>query len=161
MTIAAILGLVAAALAACIPPAASILLGIAAAFGAAAIIAGILWGIFCPKPCAWALLLAWQVALGSGFLLLCFTTCCPSFWPIGLGLIALGVAGMFAWKARCKKNRCQVLKELVIALSGVLIPLLGWLAAIPVLAPCINHVVTGILSTIAAIITLAAANCIP
>jgi hypothetical protein len=50
---------------------------------------------------------------------------------------------------------------MVIALSGVLIPLLGWLAAIPVLAPCINHVVTGILSTIVAIITLAAANCIP
>lgn len=161
MTIAAILGIVAAALAACIPPAATVLLWIAAAFGAAALIAGILWGIFCPKPCAWALLLTWQVALGAGFLLLCFTTCCPSFWPIGLGLIALGIALMLVWKRRCKKNRCQVLKELVIAISGVLIPLLGWLTAIPVLAPCINPLVTGILASIAGIITLAAANCIP
>lgn len=161
MTIAAILAVVALALAACIPPAASTLLVIAAAFGAAAAIAGAIWGIFCKKPCAWALLLAWQVAIGAGFLLLCFTTCCPSFWPIGIGLVVVGAGLMLLWKQRCHKNRCQVLKELVLAMSGVLIPLLGWLGAIPILTPCINHVVTGALSLLAGALTVAALNCIP
>ncbi len=161
MTIAAILALVALALAACIPPAAPTLLAIAAGLGAAAAIAGVFWGIFCKKPCAWALLLAWQAAIGAGYLLLCFTTCCPSFWVIGGGLILLGIGLMLAWKSHCNQNRCQVLKELVLAISGVLIPLLGWLGVIPVLAPCINHVVTGALATLAALLTAAALHCIP
>lgn len=161
MTIAAILAIVAAALAVCIPPAASILLGIALGFAIAAAIAGVIWSIFCRKPCAWALLLAWQAAIGAGFMLLCFTTCCPSFWVIGFGLIAAGVGLMLLWKQHCHKNRCQVLKELVLAISGVLIPLLGWFGAIPILAPCINHIVTAALSAVAAALTVAALHCIP
>jgi PKD repeat protein len=159
MTIAAILAIVAASLAACIPAAATPLLWLAAGLGLAAAIAAVLWGIFCPKPCAWALLLAWQVALGVGFILLCFTVCCPTFWVIGLALVGVGVALMFTWKKRCNKSNCAVLKELVIALSGVVLPLLGWLGAIPALAACINTVVTGALSTLAAAIAVAATNC--
>ena len=161
MTIAAILGLVALALAACIPPAAYVLAWIAAGLGLLALIAGILWGIFCPKPCLWGLLLAWQVSIGAGLLLLCFTTCCPIFWPIGLGLVAAGIALMLIWKRRCRKNQCQVLKELVIAISGVLIPLLGSLGLIPVLAPCLNPLVTAAVSVLAGVITIMAASCIP
>ena len=159
MTIAAILAIVAVSLAACIPAAATPLFWLAAALGLVAAIAGILWGIFCPKPCAWALLLAWQVALGVGFILLCFTVCCPIFWAIGLGLVAVGVTLMFIWKERCNKSNCAVLKELVIALSGVVLPLLGWLGVIPALAACINPIVTGALSTLAAVIAVAATNC--
>ena len=159
MTIAAILAIVAVSLAVCIPAAATPLFWLALGLGIAAAIAGILWGIFCPKPCAWALLLAWQVALGVGFVLLCFTVCCPVFWVIGGGLVLAGIALMFTWKERCNKSNCAVLKELVIALSGVILPLLGWLGAIPALAACINPIVTGALSTLAAAIAVAATNC--
>ena len=161
MTIAAILGIVSLSLAACIPPAAPVLLWLALAFGILAALAGLFWGFLCPKPCAWALLLAWQVSLGVGFILLYFTMCCPVFWPIGLGLLALGISLMLVWKKRCKKSNCAVLKELVIALSGVVLPLLGWLGVIPALAACINPIVAGALSTLAAAVTLAAASCVP
>lgn len=159
MTIAAILAIVAASLAACIPAAATPLLWLAAGLGLAAAIAALLWSIFCPKPCAWALLLAWQVALGVGLILLCFTVCCPTFWVVGLALIGVGVALMFTWKERCNKSNCAVLKELVIAISGVVLPLLGWLGVVPALAACINTVVTAALSTLAAAIAIAATNC--
>ena len=159
MTIAAILAIVAVSLAACIPAAATALLWLAAALGVVAAIAAFFWAIFCTKPCAWGLLLTWQVALGVGLILLCFTVCCPVFWVIGLLLFAAGVALMFVWKRKCKKSNCAVLKELVIAISGVVLPLLGWLGVIPPLAACINTVVTGILSTLAAAIAIAATNC--
>lgn len=161
MTIAAILAIVATALAICVPPpAAAVLAWIAASLGILAAIAAIFWGIFCPKPCAWALLLAWQVSIGVGFTLLYFTTCCPQFWLIGLPLIATGIGLMFAWKRRCNMSTCAVLKELSIALSSVILPLLGWLGAIPGLAACINHVVAGILSTLAAAVGVAVLHCI-
>lgn len=159
MTIAAILAIVSLSLAACVPQAATVLAGIAAGLGLAAATAGILWGIFCPKPCAWALLLAWQVSVGVGFVLLYFTTCCHQFWFIGLPLIAAGIALMFVWKRHCNMSTCEVLKELSIALSSVILPLLGWLGVIPALAACINHVVAGILSTLAAAVALAALHC--
>ena len=93
--------------------------------------------------------------------MLYFTRCCPTFWPIGLGLVAGGIALMLVWKKRCKKSNCAVLKELVVALSGVVLPLLGWLGVIPALAACINPIVAGALSTLAAAVTLAAASCVP
>jgi hypothetical protein len=160
MTLAAILAIASLALAICLPPAAaSVLAWIAAGLGAVAVIAGALWGIFCPKPCAWALLLSWQVSIGVGCLLLCFTTCCPNFWWIGLGLLAAGVALMSVWKSRCHKDACGVLKELAIALSSVVVPLIGWLGMIPVLSACINHAVATALSTLAGIVTAAVVHC--
>jgi hypothetical protein len=160
MTVAAILAIVSLALAVCVPPAAYVLGWIALGLGIAAALAGVFWAIFCPKPCAWALLLAWQVSIGVGFVLLYFTVCCPTFWLIGLALLAAGVALMFVWKRRCRKSTCAVLKELSIALSSVILPLLGWLGVIPALAACINHVVAGVLSTLAAAIAAAVLHCV-
>jgi hypothetical protein len=160
MTVAAILAIAAVALAVCIPPAAHVLFLIALGLGITAAIAAIFWGILCPKPCAWALLLAWQVSIGVGFVLLYFTVCCPTFWLIGLGLLAAGLGLMVVWKRRCRKGTCAVLKELSIALSSVILPLLGWLGVIPALAACINHVVAGVLSTLAAAVTAAVLHCI-
>jgi hypothetical protein len=160
MTVAAILAIVSIALAVCVPALATVLAWIALGLGIAAAVAGILWGIFCPKPCAWALLLAWQVSIGVGFVLLYFTTCCPTFWFVGLPLIGIGVALMFAWKRQCHMSNCAVLKELSIALSSVILPLLGWLGVIPGLAACVNHVVAGILSTLAAAVGVAVLHCI-
>jgi len=160
MTIAAILAIVALALAICLPPAAYALGWIALGLGIAAALAAIFWAILCPKPCAWALLLAWQVSVGVGFVLLYFTVCCPSFWWIGLSLLVAGLALMLVWKRRCHKNTCEVLKELSIALSSVILPLLGWLGVIPALAACINHLVAGILSTLAAAVGAAVLHCV-
>jgi hypothetical protein len=161
MTVAAILAIVAISLAICVPPpVAAVLAWIALGLGILAALTGILWGILCPKPCAWGLLLAWQVSIGVGFVLLYFTTCCPTFWFIGLPLIGAGIALMFVWQRRCHMSNCAVLKELSIALSSVVLPLLGWLGAIPGLSACVNHVVAGILSTIAAAVVVAALHCI-
>jgi hypothetical protein len=161
MTVAAILAIVSLALAVCGPSAAYVLGWIALGLGITAALAGIFWAIFCPKPCAWALLLAWQVSVGVGFTLLYFTVCCPTFWWIGLALLAAGLALMFVWKRRCRKSTCAVLKELSIALSSVILPLLGWLGVIPALAACINHVVAAVLSTLAAAIAAAVLHCVP
>lgn len=161
MTIAAILAIVSVSLAACIPAATTALLWLALGFGLLAAIAALFWNFLCPKPCAWGLLLAWQVSLGVGFILLYFTVCCPVFWWIGFGLVAAGIALMLLWKKRCKKSTCAVLKELVVALVGVVLPILGWVGAIPVLTACINSYVAGVLSTLASLATLAAASCIP
>ena len=98
--------------------------------------------------------------LGVGFVLLYFTVCCPTFWPIGLGLLGVGVGLMLLWKKQCHKSKCAVLKELVIALSGVVLPLLGWLGVIPALAACINPLVAGALSTLAAAVAIALASCV-
>jgi hypothetical protein len=163
MTVAAILAIVSAALAICVtlpPPAAAALDWIALSLGIAATLAAVIWAIWCPKPCAWALLLAWQVSIGVGFVLLYFTACCPIFWWIGLSLIAAGAALMIVWKRRCRETTCAVLKELSIALSSVILPLLGWLSVIQALAACINHVVAGVLSTVAAVIGVAVLHCI-
>jgi hypothetical protein len=119
-----------------------------------AVIAGIFWAIFCSKPCGWGLLLAWQVAIGAGLVLLCFTNCCPVFWIIGPALIALGIGLLFAWKKKCHKSNCAVMKELVIALSGVVLPLLGWLGVIPGLAACINPLAVAALSSLAGVIAI-------
>ena len=159
MTVSAIFALVAAALAACIPPAAPALFVIAGILAAVAFIAGIFWAIFCSKPCGWGLLLAWQVAIGAGLILLCFTTCCPSFWIIGPLLVLIGIGLLFAWKERCHKSNCAVMKELLIALSGVVLPVLGWLGVIPVLAACINPLAVGALTSLAAIVAISAATC--
>jgi hypothetical protein len=85
--------------------------------------------------------------------------CCPAFWTIGLLLVALGVTLMFVWKQRCEKSYCDVLKELMIAISGVVLPLLSWAGLIPSLAACINKFVTAILTLLAGIIAVTAANC--
>ena len=159
MTIAAILAIVAAALAVCIPPLAYYLGWTALGLAILAAIAGIFWAIFCPKPCAWAALLGWQVSIGAGFILLYFTQCCPTFWWIGGGLVVAGIALMLWWKQHCNKSSCAVLKELVIAISGAVLPLLGTLGVVPAIAACINPIVAAALSVLAAGLTIAAVNC--
>ena len=161
MTIAAILAIASASIAACIPAAASFLFTLAIVLGIIAGIAAILFAIFCPKPCAWGLLFLWQVLLGVGLLLLCFTTCCPSFWVIGGGLTAAGLGLMALWKSRCNKSNCDVLKELVIAISGVVVPLVGWFLGVPVLMACMNTIITAALTTLAGLIAIAASQCGP
>jgi PKD repeat protein len=161
MVIAAILAGVSLLLAACVPAAASALLYVALACAILAFGAGLVWALFCPRPCAWGLLFAWQVALGIGYAALYFSTCCA--WLVGVGLpsLALGLTLAVVWKSRCKKTQCELLKELVVVLSGVVLPVLGWLGVIPGLSACTNTALVGALSTLIAALVIAAANCIP
>ncbi|HJQ41207.1 MAG TPA: PKD domain-containing protein [Thermoanaerobaculia bacterium] len=159
MTIAAILAIAAASIALCIPPAATFLFTAAAIFAGIALIAGILFAIFCPKPCAWGILFTWQVLIGVGLILLCFTTCCPAFWALGSGFTGIGLGVMAWWKQRCDKSWCEVAKELVIAISGVVIPLLGWLGVVAALAACINPVITAALAVLAGALAVTASQC--
>jgi hypothetical protein len=159
LVIAAILAILAVVVAICVPAAATVLLVIAALAGLIAFIAGIIW-YFCPKPCLWGLLLAWQVALGVGLALLFFTKCCSIFWFFGFLGIFAALVMLVVWAIKCHKNRCQVLAELTIAVSGIILPLLGWIGVIPGLSACINHVVAAIASTFALAIVLALSACI-
>ena len=158
LVIAAIIALLATLVAVCVPAAATVLLTLATVAGLVAIIAGIIW-YFCPKPCQWGLLLAWQVLLGVGLALLFFTKCCPTFWVFGiLSLVAASVL-LTLWATKCQKSRCQVLAELTVAVSGIILPLLGWIGLLPGLSMCINPVVAAAASTFAAAIALALSVC--
>jgi PKD repeat protein len=142
LIIAAILAGVSLLLAVCIP--APVLAWVALGFAIIALVAGIFWWWFCPKPCLWGLLFAWQVALGIGYVALYFTLCCHLLlWWVGIPSVVAGLTLAVVWKHRCNKTNCQLLKEIAVAISGVVLPLLGWLGVIPALSLCINPVVAG------------------
>ena len=159
MTIGIILGIVIAALIACHPALWGPLSTFAVVVGVVTVVAAFVWA-FCDKPCAWALLLAWQVSVGAGAVLLYFNQCCTlAFSLIGLGLVGAGVTLMFVWKSHCNESDCAVVAELSIALVSVILPVLGWVGVIPVLHACVNNVVAGILSALAAAVVLKLAHC--
>jgi PKD domain len=159
MTIGIILGIVIAALIACHPALWGPLTTFAVVVGVVTAVATFFWA-FCDKPCAWALLLAWQVSVGAGAVLLYFSKCCAvAFWLIGLGLVAAGVTLMFVWKSHCNESDCAVVAELSIALVSVILPVLGWVGAIPVLHACVNTLVAAILSLLASVVVVKLARC--
>ncbi len=143
----------------CVPAAAKVLLGFALGTALVSVIAGIIWSFCANRPCGWKLLFAWQVALGVGFGVLYFTGCCPWLWWVGIASILAAVYLIRKWVNQCHVGRCRLLSEMLVATSGILIPLLGWLGAIPALGSCINRVVAVGLTTMAAGLTYAVAAC--
>ena len=143
----------------CIPGAGSEWLWAAVSLAVAGAVLLVLWAFFCPKPCGWALLLAWQVALGAGIGALYFAKCCPWLWAVGGGLIAAGLAGLIAWWIKCHRTLCQVLVELAIVLSVVILPVLGWIASIPFLTPCLTPAVDATVASVTAAVTAGLAAC--
>lgn len=159
MVITAILAALALYICICVPGGAPTFCWVAAGFAAALALLGLIWGIFCPKPCKWGLLLAWQLALGTGIAALYIANCCPVLWAIGAGLIASAAIPFELWRRQCDASKCTIYAELAIVMSGVLIPVFGWLAGIPILAACFNPIVTGIVGTIAGLLALALIRC--
>lgn len=123
-----------------------------------AILLGI-WFFWCPKPCGAALLIAWQIALGSGIGALYFAPCCPFLWVIGAALIAAAIAGLIVWRRRCRRTRCQVLAELGIVITVVVVPVLGWLAGVPFLSACLNPIVGSAVGLLSAAIAWGLIRC--
>jgi hypothetical protein len=127
-----------------------------------AIVAAVLLGIWlflCPKPCGAALLIGWQIALGAGIGALYFANCCPTLWAIGAALIAAALAGLIAWIVRCEPTRCQVLAELGVVITVVILPILGWVAGISFLQPCLNPIVAASVSTLSGLVSLGLIVC--
>lgn len=157
--IAAILAALALYICQCVPVAGSYFCWIALGLAAlSAILLGI-WYFWCPKPCGAALLIGWQIALGAGIGALYFAPCCPTLWIIGAVLIAAAIAGLFLWIRRCKEAFCQVLAELAVVITVVVIPVLGWIAGIPFLSACLNPIIAAAVSTLSAAIALGLAHC--
>lgn len=157
--VAAILATLALYICQCVPGAGSAFCW--AALGLAIVSAVLLgiWWIWCPKPCGAGLLIAWQIALGAGIGALYFAPCCPVLWVIGGALIAAAVAGMVLWIRRCRKTRCQVLAELAIVITVVVVPILGWIAGVPFLGACLDPIVAASVSTLSALIAIGLAHC--
>lgn len=144
----------------CVPGASSVFIGISIGLAIAAGVLLALWLIFCPQPCGWQLLLAWQVALGVGIGALYYATCCPILWAIGFGLIAVAIGLLLAWVRRCKKTFCQVMVELSVVITGVILPVLGWLFGIPLISACLNPIVAAAVGTLASAVAFAIAFCL-
>ena len=155
-----ILAIIAGYIAICVPGAAlpGGITAAALAIGAAILIA--LWLAFCDQPCSWGLLFAWEVALGAGIGALYFAMCCPTLWTVGVGLIAAGLGGLAWWRRRCRVSRCDVLRELIIVVSGVIVPVIGWIAGIPALTACLSPVIAASVTTLSgALAVLYATSC--
>ena len=105
----------------------------------------------------WGLLLAWQVFLGFGLVVLYFLNCC--FWTlwIGLACILIGLGLMIWWAIACRRSFCQVVAELAPVVSAV-IALIAY-AAISPLSPCLNAVVGTIVGSVSAILVFILAGC--
>jgi hypothetical protein len=143
----------------CVPGASPAFCYVAAGFAAAAAVAGLLWGIFCKKPCGWGYLLAWQVGLVVGIGALYFAQCCP--WLIAIAIAGIGeaVATFALWIRRCKPSWCKILAELAVVLAGFIVPTLGWIAGIPLLSACVNPIVASTVSTVSGIVAILLASC--
>jgi hypothetical protein len=143
----------------CVPGAGSAFCWASLALAVAAGVLLALWLIFCPQPCGWELLMAWQIALGTGIGALYFAPCCPWLWFLGGALILAAAAAFTAWIRKCKITFCQMLKELAIVISGVILPVIGWIAGISFLAACLNPIVAASVSTLAAAVAIGLASC--
>lgn len=123
-------------------------------------ILGGIWAIFCPKPCAWAVLVSAQVVLGVGFAAVYFAACCPPLLFIGLSLVGAGLGLFTAWARICQRSTCDVLQEVALTLVSVVLPLLAWMKFVfPPLALCDNPLLTAVLSSIVAAIGAWALAC--
>ena len=144
----------------CVPGAATYWYGVSAAFALAAAVALGVWIALCDQPCGWKTLLAWQVALGSGIGALYFADCCPIMWAIGTGLIGTALGLLYKWKRDCGISACDVWAELLLVISGVVVPVVGYLALIPAFAGCLNPWVFAAGGTLATIVSVFAWRCL-
>ena len=128
-----------ALLAICLPAVATELLLIAGGALVLAVLLALLWGIACDeKPCGWGLLLASQAALGAGVAATVLSGCCPWMLPAGLGLIVVGLAGLIAWRSQCDMSWCRVAREIVFVVGGIILPLIGVIAGVPLVNTCVS-----------------------
>lgn len=160
IAVAGAIAILALLLALCIPAAATALLIIAASF---AVLAGIAWFLRwlfgCPDPCQFPLLLSSQIALGAGVGALIFSGCCPWMIFAGLGLTLAGLGGLLLWRSICDKSFCQLAKEIVFVIGGIVLPLVSAILLVPLVAACVNITAFGWVTAVFGPIAIYAATC--
>jgi hypothetical protein len=142
MTFSMAIGLFLILFSSCIPDpnTASTVAAIGAVLIAVAIVALIFYLIFCTKcKCGWFYLFLWRVLFGVGILYAIFADCCggTSAFLIGLGLLLLGVLFLLLWQNQCKKTLCELLEEVILLMSGYIIPVAAFVLSIPALMDCL------------------------
>lgn len=149
----AVLALVLAPIATCVPTAAGVLAFGAVLSGIVALLAGIAYYLFCPnKPCAVGLLTSAQVTLAAGLVLASLSGCCGFGWVVLL-YFATGLSLLLTWKAQCNKGWCNVAKKMATSLEIALILVAG-LSQIPAISTCLNLDVAIIANGLFALVTI-------
>jgi len=114
------------------------------------------------KPCGWLYLLLWKLLLGIGIMLLIFGKCC-SLWIYGILLILLGILFLFLWKNKCEPSRCEILGELSLMWTTILVPAYGYVIVYSTIANCqltiLSVSVYWLMTLIFAIILLMYSSC--
>jgi len=160
------LALLAVLLGICIPVLAPAIYWIAFGLAVAGLIALVLWLVLCgDKPCGWGWLLPAQVLLGAGWISVYFgdfggsSGCCPWLGWVGVGLLLLSALFFFLWYRLCHPGWCEVLAEIAYALTGVVLPAIGYILSVPVVQNCVNGEISRILTVIAGLIATSALAC--
>src|SRR5262249_52642301 len=111
--------------------------------------------------CGALLLMSWQIALGTGIGATYFATCpgCGYLWFVGGGLSLAAGTGFIVWVRRCRVSRCRALAELGFVLAVIVVPVLGWLAKIKFLAPCLDGWVAASVGTVSSIVFILVGIC--
>jgi len=160
IAIAATLAILAGLLAICVPPAATILFIIPGVFAAIAAIAGIVYAIFCPnKPYRVGFLVVGQALLGAGVAAIILSACCPWMIWAGLGITLAGIGTLLLWQNQCHKSTCTLAKEIPKVIGGIVLPIVGIIAAIAILTACVSAITLASVSAIFGPIATYAASC--
>jgi hypothetical protein len=136
-----------------------LLKGIGLGAALVALVTFVLWKALCPEPCGWGHLMAWQVTLGTGIGVLHFTICCPLALWLGLLLVVAAGIWLIAWKRKCRVSDCGVYTELAAVVAGVVMPVLGWVLAIPAFQACKDPLVVALVDSAAGVMVLLGLAC--
>ena len=112
----------------------------------------------CKKPCGYGLLLSWQFAIGVGLGFVYFSSCCSSLQIPGTIMISGGIVASYAWAKTCRYSLCTWSREMMLCLSGAVLPVLTQVGVIlPVW--CQNPAVLAIIGGIEGAAAIGFASC--
>lgn len=156
------LAIILGALALCFPALAETLLILAAAAAAGAILVYVIQYLLvkCPDPCGKWYLFGWQTSITAAIGLLYYSNCCQSLLWAGLAFLTAAIGFFYGWIRACHPTKCDIVRELLVVLSTLLLPIIGSIANVGVLQECISPIGDTILFIINGIIAAAAGICL-
>ncbi|MGA9491398.1 MAG: PKD domain-containing protein [Mycobacterium sp.] len=112
----------------------------------------------CAKKCDW-LVITWIATLIGGIIAGYLSGCCPWMKYVSSGLLAVALAVFIYWCVHCKPSLCDVFAKLLVAFASGAAVALAYLALLPALAACGITWVGVAVTTTAALLAIAVANC--
>ena len=112
----------------------------------------------CAKKCDWLVITGIATLIGgiiAGYL----SGCCPWMKYVSSGLLAVALAVFIYWCVHCKPSLCDVFAKLLVAFASGAAVALAYLALLPALAACGITWVGVAVTTTAALLAIAVANC--